>query len=180
MKPLRTPGPAHFVPTPPTPTPAPLAAEGPKTHVEAVFPGTLASAIVRAATGVPVGTGPILGKVLGLYFSASWCGPCHDFTAKLKTFYERRRRAVGDFEVVLISLDTDPVSAAAYAGTMPWLALHLDAVPSFFDKGCRRPESIPTLLLLHPTEPRVLSKGRDLVLARLEDDTVETEPFWRQ
>jgi thiol-disulfide isomerase/thioredoxin len=178
MKPLRAPGPAHHHHSALPAARAAGTTEGPKTHVDAVFPSPLSSAIVRASTGVPVGTGPIAGKVLGLYFSASWCGPCHDFTAKLKTFYDLRR-SVGDFEVVLISLDTDPAAAAAYARTMPWLALHLDAVPTFFDTACRRPESIPTLLLLHPTEARVMPKGRDLVLARLEDGTADTEPFWK-
>lgn len=42
---------------------------------------------------------------MGLYFSARWCPPCHDFTPKLKSFYEEYTANRADFEIIFISSD---------------------------------------------------------------------------
>lgn len=69
----------------------------------------------------------LAGKTVGLYFTASWCGPCHRFTPRLVQFYERCRRArsAGDFEVVLVSWDDNEADQRKYASSfgMPWLAV---------------------------------------------------------
>ena len=68
------------------------------------------------------------GKVVALYFTASWCGPCRRFTPKLVDLYERVRGVSGggsDFEVVLVSWDERQADKEAYAQShgMRWLAL---------------------------------------------------------
>ncbi|XP_008792848.2 probable nucleoredoxin 1 [Phoenix dactylifera] len=63
------------------------------------------------------------GKVTGLYFSASWCGPCHRFTPKLVEAYNEISSRVGDFEVIFISGDEDEESFNNYFSEMPWLAI---------------------------------------------------------
>ncbi|XP_073295181.1 probable nucleoredoxin 1 [Primulina huaijiensis] len=62
------------------------------------------------------------GKVVGLYFSASWCGPCQRFTPKLVEMYDQ---LVPDskFEIVFISGDKDNDSFSSYFLKMPWLAV---------------------------------------------------------
>lgn len=62
------------------------------------------------------------GKKLGLYFSASWCGPCRRFTPNLIEVYTELSTK-GDFEVIFVSADEDEESFNAYFSKMPWLAI---------------------------------------------------------
>lgn len=65
-------------------------------------------------------------KVIGLYFSADWCGPCRKFTPDLVKFYERmnnRRGQKNQFEIVWISRCRDSNSYIQYFSHMPWLAM---------------------------------------------------------
>ncbi|XVE92416.1 hypothetical protein REPUB_Repub01dG0095100 [Reevesia pubescens] len=62
------------------------------------------------------------GKKLGLYFSASWCGPCRRFTPKLVEVYSELSPK-GDFEIIFVSGDEDEESFNGYFSKMPWLAL---------------------------------------------------------
>eukprot|EP01083_Nonionella_stella_P094936 266481_1 len=63
------------------------------------------------------------GKVLALYFSASWCGPCKDFTPKLKDVYERLKAGGKQLEVIYCPMDADDAGFRSYYATMPWLAV---------------------------------------------------------
>jgi len=66
-------------------------------------------------------------KVIGLYFSADWCGPCVQFTPELVAFYDRinarRGRAQDTFEIVWVSRCRDQQSYVNYFAQMNWLAL---------------------------------------------------------
>ncbi|GMI74989.1 nucleoredoxin 1 [Hibiscus trionum] len=62
------------------------------------------------------------GKKLGLYFSASWCGPCQRFTPNLVEVYSELSPKV-DFEVIFVSADEDEESFNSYFSKMPWLAI---------------------------------------------------------
>ncbi|KAJ6981406.1 nucleoredoxin 1 [Populus alba x Populus x berolinensis] len=44
----------------------------------------------------------LVGKIVGFYFSGSWCGPCRNFTPLLVEVYEQLS-SKGDFEVVRVS-----------------------------------------------------------------------------
>ncbi len=67
-------------------------------------------------------------KLIGLYFSAHWCGPCRKFTPELVAFYNKNAAAHPEFEVLFVSNDK---SAAAMQGymremQMPWPAVSFD------------------------------------------------------
>lgn len=70
-------------------------------------------------------------KLIGLYFSAHWCGPCRKFTPELVAFYNKNAGAHPEFEVLFVSNDK---SAAAMQGymhemQMPWPAVSFDKIP---------------------------------------------------
>lgn len=70
---------------------------------------------------VPVSS--LVGKTIGLYFSAGWCVPCLNFTPKLISIYQKIKNIVEEFEIVLVSSDRDMACFESYFGGMPWLAL---------------------------------------------------------
>lgn len=68
-------------------------------------------------------------KVIGLYFSADWCGPCRQFTPELVNFYNKMnsrkgQKDGGNFEIVWISRCRDTKSFGQYFTQMGnWYAL---------------------------------------------------------
>eukprot|EP00258_Populus_trichocarpa_P008694 XP_002314536.3 probable nucleoredoxin 1 [Populus trichocarpa] len=72
--------------------------------------------------GDQVKVSDLVGKIVGFYFSGSWCGPCRNFTPLLVEVYEHLS-SKGDFEVVFISSDGDDESFNTYFSEMPWLAI---------------------------------------------------------
>lgn len=65
-------------------------------------------------------------KLVALYFSAHWCGPCRHFTPMLCEFYAHLKEEVlptHGLEIVFVSSDRDSASFAQYYRTMPWLAV---------------------------------------------------------
>lgn len=74
------------------------------------------------ASGSKVSRDTLKGKVIGLYFSASWCPPCRGFTPKLVDFYKDNKTA---FEVVLVPADQTEEASMKYMKDykMDWTAL---------------------------------------------------------
>ena len=86
-----------------------------------------------------------------IYFSAGWCGPCHQFTPSLVAEYKQLRAwGMNDFEVVFVSDDRDGVEMLEYMREMgmPWPALartmvhRMEAVTKFAGDG------IPCLVVI--------------------------------
>ncbi|KAL2344342.1 hypothetical protein Fmac_005627 [Flemingia macrophylla] len=103
------------------------------------------------------------GKKLGLYFSASWCGPCRRFTPTLLEVYNEVA-AKGDLEVIFVTVDRDDESFNNYFSKMPWLAI------PFSDFETRNGlhelfhvRRIPLLALLDETGNVVSEDGVDVI-----------------
>jgi nucleoredoxin len=97
-------------------------------------------------------------KYYGLYYSASWCGPCRQFTPQFVEAYKQIKQRHPEFEVVFVSADRSAGDMTDYvkADRMPWLALKYEAAQS--DAELRRycGPGIPCLVLVDP-QGRVLS-----------------------
>jgi len=103
-------------------------------------------------------------EAIGLYFSASWCGPCHKFTPILASCYNELAKADADakrpkrFEVIFMSSDRDEESFKKYFADMPWHALSFEqselkeALEERYNV-----EGIPTLILLDPKTGKTLN-----------------------
>lgn len=117
------------------------------------------------ANGKKMDSSALAGKYIGLYFSASWCGPCRAFTPKLKQF--RDDHLDEGFEVVLVNFDKSNTEKRRYirdAG-MEWPSL----------PGARRKASkslaetyqvkgYPTLIILDPSGNVVTNLGVEAII----------------
>ena len=102
--------------------------------------------------------------VVGLYFSAHWCGPCRSFTPKLSKMYNDCKNQNKNFEVVFVSSDSNEVEFKEYYAEMPWSALSFDernlksALSEMFEV-----QGIPTLVLLTGKGEMIKDDASDIV-----------------
>jgi len=64
-------------------------------------------------------------STVAIYFSASWCGPCRQFTPQLASFYEAQNKKGKKLQVVWVSGDRSSDEFLDYYSKMPWLAVPL-------------------------------------------------------
>ena len=99
----------------------------------------------------------LAGKnLVGLYFSASWCRPCREFTPILSTVYRNMGLAMHKelgmkegTEVVMLSLDRDEETFQLYHSQTPFLAVpydRRDVVKDLWNKF--EVKTIPTLVFV--------------------------------
>lgn len=82
----------------------------------------------RENYGTVKGETALQDKVVGLFFSASWCPPCQHFVPLLHEVYEELRRRESPCEVVFISIDKNKDDMMKYFKEKHgnWLALKYD------------------------------------------------------
>nr|GMD21720.1 probable nucleoredoxin 1 [Ipomoea batatas] len=124
-------------------------------------------------TGDQVKVDDLKGKKIGIYFSASWCGPCQRFTPNLVTVYNELLPK-GNFEVVFVSADEDEESFKEYFGKMPWTAVPFsDTVTRKQLDDLFNVRGIPHLVILDESGKVTTEDGVDIVL----EHGVEAYPF---
>ena len=109
--------------------------------------------LVRCTNGtvVPADDEAIAGKkLIALYFSAHWCGPCRKFTPELVAYYNRVAPQHPEFEVIFFSADRSASAMQTYMRetNMPWPAIDYARIES---KGALRRyagNGIPCLVLV--------------------------------
>lgn len=83
------------------------------------------------------------------YYTASWCPPCQKFTPSLVKFYDEKKPSSDEFEIILVTSDSDDAAMQDYAKQkgMNWPHLKLSKVDKF-KKEFRHPGGgIPNLVL---------------------------------
>ena len=133
--------------------------------VKALFPtDDEAAAMKEFALTTPAepGTPPHYDreKIIGVYFTASWCPPCRKFTPMLKRAFNTIRNDQGkDFEVVVASWDREEPQYNDYVGGMT----DFTALPfkdPRVDELCRAygVSSIPQLVLVRARDNKVINR----------------------
>lgn len=97
------------------------------------------------------------------YYTASWCGPCQQFTPSLVKFYNETKPNNNNFELILISSDQDEDSMEEYASSksMPWPQLELSKAPKFKKKFAHGVTGIPSVVVCD-LEGEIVAKTTDL------------------
>jgi nucleoredoxin len=102
-------------------------------------------------------------KIIGIYFSAHWCGPCRGFTPVLAGFYNKVNENEKVFEVVFVSSDSEEESYQNYLSEMPWVALPLNNYEGDQLKNKFQVKGIPRLVILSPNGEKIEDNGRESV-----------------
>jgi nucleoredoxin len=127
------------------------------------------------ADGKPVETSSLKGKIIGLYFSASWCGPCRAFTPEL---VKARDKNDDEFEVVLVGADRSAEDQQKYMEDyeMEWPAIPFNS-PLRQQLGKKFGISgIPALVILDDRGNLITKNGR----AQVGDDFEAALERWQK
>ncbi|MBQ7207900.1 MAG: redoxin family protein [Lentisphaeria bacterium] len=117
---------------------------------------------LQTASGRKVDAKQVLaGKTVGVYFSASWCGPCRAFTPKLVKFHKEVAKK-SNFEIVFVSSDRNEQAMFDYMkkDRMPWYVLPFDAEQKKALKEELKVFGIPTLAVFGKDGKLVTTQGR--------------------
>jgi nucleoredoxin len=111
------------------------------------------------ANGDKVETSSLEGKVIGLYFSAEWCGPCKMFTPELVKFRDRNDEK---FEVVFVSSDRSAEDQQEYMKDydMEWPAIPHDSPLREQLGGKYGIRGIPSLVIVDDQGNLITKDGR--------------------
>jgi len=92
-------------------------------------------------------------KLIALYFSAHWCGPCRKFTPQLVEYYNHVAPQHPEFEIIFVSRDRSRFSWETYIreARMPWPAIDYDQLTGLPDLKQVSGAGIPSLVLFDAT-----------------------------
>lgn len=118
--------------------------------------------------GKRISTADLVGKKIGIYFTASWCPPCRAFTPDLVKAYNQLQTEGKPFEVVLVTSDRDKASMEKYMKDydMPFVAVpfgdkRIDALKKKFAVS-----GIPKLVVVDDTGKTLSAEARGEISAR--------------
>lgn len=114
----------------------------------------------------PVDPSELQNKIVGLYFSASWCPPCRQFTPLLKETYESLEGEA--FEVVFLTSDRSREDTMLYYSNNqgPWLLMEFN--DPFIEelKEKYKVTGIPKLIIINRKGDVISMNGREDVQSK--------------
>eukprot|EP00954_Amorphochlora_amoebiformis_P007842 606788-Amorphochlora_amoeboformis.AAC.1 len=115
-------------------------------------------------------------SVLGIYYSASWCGPCKKFTPLLSAVYEKKRALGKGFDCVFVCRDTGKKGwekEKEYYNKMPFKAIPFEAVnvqKKMLSKILPKPKAIPHLQLIDAATGEIIEENaRHSIIGEVDD-----------
>lgn len=112
----------------------------------------------------------LVGKYVGLYFSAHWCPPCRNFTPKLAEYYNKVKETTDNFEIIFVSSDRNQGAFDEYYAEHPWLALPFSEREMKGTLSSKfKVQGIPTLVLINPAGEMYNDKGRQIISKPVAD-----------
>ncbi|KAL8562322.1 hypothetical protein ACOMHN_037278 [Nucella lapillus] len=116
----------------------------------------------RENYGTKTGQDALQDKVVGFFFSASWCPPCQHFVPALKEVYDELVQREEAFEIVFVSMDRNREEMMDYYKDKhgKWLALKYGdpMKESLVEKF--HISLIPKLMVVRPDGEVITPKGR--------------------
>lgn len=112
--------------------------------------------------GRVLGHEALQGKLVGLYFSASWCPPCQMFIPQLCDMYNELLKRKANFEIVFLSFDKNETEMEMYFRSKQgnWHALPFDDPFKEELKVKYNVTAIPRFIVIHPDGEVITAKGR--------------------
>jgi nucleoredoxin len=92
-------------------------------------------------------------KLIALYFSAHWCGPCRKFTPNLVNYYNQVAPQHPEFEIIFVSSDKSQFGMDTYMREtkMPWPAIDFQKIAGKNEIMKYAGRGIPCLVLIDAT-----------------------------
>lgn len=118
------------------------------------------------AKGEKVPVKSLEGKMIGIYFSAHWCGPCRAFTPELVKFRDKLAKENKPFEIIFVSGDRKKEEMAEYIKDtkMKWLAVPFDAKEKDALYEMFSVSGIPALIIVDSKGNILTREGRSDVM----------------
>ncbi|HOG65043.1 MAG TPA: thioredoxin family protein [Spirochaetota bacterium] len=120
---------------------------------------------LKTSSGSSASSSLLAGKVVGIYFSAHWCGPCRQFTPVLIDTYKRLKSQGKPFEIVFVSSDNSEADMYNYMNEtgMPWYAVPWKGSIANNLKSKYGVRGIPTLIVVDQNGKTVSTSARSEV-----------------
>lgn len=132
--------------------------------LQQMFPPTLMKKTAKVSSAEV-----LQNKVIGVYFSASWCGPCRSFTPLLAQVYQQAKEQNKAFEIIFVSADhNESEFLDYYQGHHPWLALDYSDSLREGLMGRFNVSGIPRLAILKPSGEVLVDNAGAITVANVD------------
>ncbi|XP_053394735.1 nucleoredoxin-like protein 2 [Mercenaria mercenaria] len=116
----------------------------------------------KEVPGRVLGQEALQGKIVGIYFSASWCPPCQQFIPLLCNMYDELLNRKANFEVVFLSFDKTAEDMESYFRQKhrDWYALPFDDPFKDELKAKYNVTAVPKFIIINKDGEVISLKGR--------------------